>query len=117
MADFISYLSVSDQVFVTFDQKSTTESYLNSEDMVLIQNETQAYTGAKQNFSIDSISIHDSSNVFKQYSEVFLSHSDFVNVLDSGSSFNLEFYLNESAPNQKYKRIINTSFSENISWS
>ena len=40
-----------------------------------------------------------------------------VNVLDSGSNFNLEFYLNESAPNQKYKRVVNTSFSENISWS
>ena len=117
MANFISYLSVSDQVFVILDQKSITESFVNSEDTILIQNETQAYTGAKQNLSIDSVSVHNTSSVFKQYAETFLSHSDYINVLDSGSNFNLEFYLNESAPNQKYKRVVNTSFSENISWS
>ena len=117
MSTFINYLNVSDQVYVTFDQKSITEQYRPHSDYVRVEKSIETYTGGKQ--SIASVEMFVGSNDYSltQYNQHFLNGHDAINVLDSGSNFKLEFFLNEQNPQQKYARVIQTSFSPKLSWS
>ncbi len=107
----------SDQVYVTFDQKSIAQQYRPSSDYIKVEKSITAYTGGKQNIAVSEIFVKTSGYALTQSTEHFLSGYDAINVLNDGNSFALEFSLDEVPPREKFPRVVETTFSPNLSWS
>ena len=117
MSTFINYLNTSDQVYVFFDQKSITEQFRPHSDYVRVEKTIEGYTGGKQNIASVEMFVKGTDYALIQTNEHYLNGFDAINVLDDGSNFELEFFLNEQNPQQKFARVVETSFSSNVQWS
>ena len=113
---FINFLSKSDSIVVYFEQKSQSDRYITHEDAIYVGKEIAVATG-KQTIAMSEMNVQPQTMVLKQFGQHYINGFDAVNVLDSGSNFELEVYLNEQNPNQKFARIVSTTFSPNVHWS
>lgn len=113
---FINYLSKSDSIVVFFEQKSQSDRFFPHEDAIYVGKDITAATG-KQNIAFNEINVQPETMVLKQITQHYINGFDQINVLDSGSNFQLEVYLNEQNPNQKFARIVQTTFNPNVHWS
>ena len=113
---FINFLSKTDSIVVYFEQKSQSDRFFPHGDAVYVGKDIEAATG-KQNIAMNEMNVQPETMVLKQITQHYINGFDQVNVLDSGSNFQLEVYLNEQNPNQKFSRIVQTTFSPNIHWS
>lgn len=113
---FINYLSKSDSIVVYFEQKSQSDRFFPHEDAIYVGKDITAVTG-KQSIAFNEINVQPQTMVLKQITQHYINGFDQINVLDSGSNFQLEVYLNEQNPNQKFARIVQTTFNPNVHWS
>lgn len=114
---FIDRLFIADSIYVVFGQKSVGTSFENHQDYIKVENEASAIPSGNITLAQDGILVKRQNAVLNVIGENFKNAFDSVNVLDEGQDFDFEISLLERMPIIKTKRIVQTTFSNNVSWS